>query len=126
MKRKVSLKDLVGFQYYKIKEMTVKTFHFNPFQVNTYVLHDDTKEAIIIDPGNYYQREHDQLLEYIEKEGLAIQYIVNTHPHIDHVAGNKWCVEQWHCPVYIHEKAMKIYQQTHIYCAVLGISIYST
>ena len=123
MKRKVSLKDLVGFQHYKIKEMIVKTFHFNPFQVNTYVLHDDTKEAIIIDPGNYSQREHEQLQEYIEKEGLSIQYVVNTHPHVDHVAGNKWCVEHYHCPVYIHEKAMKIYQQTHIYCAVLGMEM---
>lgn len=123
MKRKVSLKDLVGFQHYKIKEMIVKTFHFNPFQVNTYVLHDDTKEAIIIDPGNYSQREHEQLQEYIEKEGLSIQYVVNTHPHVDHVAGNKWCVEHYYCPVYIHEKAMKIYQQTHIYCAVLGMEM---
>ena len=123
MKRKVSLKDLVGFQHYKIKDMTVKTFHFNPFQVNTYVLHDDTKEAIIIDPGNYFQREHDQLLEYIEREDLSIQYVVNTHPHIDHVAGNNWCVEHFHCPVYIHEKAMKIYHQTHIYCAVMGMEM---
>lgn len=123
MKRKVSLKDLVGFQHYKIKEMIVKTFHFNPFQVNTYVLHDDTKQAIIIDPGNYSQREHEQLQEYIEKEGLSIQYVVNTHPHVDHVAGNKWCVEHYHCPVFIHEKAMKIYQQTHIYCAVLGMEM---
>lgn len=123
MKRKVSLKDLVGFQHYKIKDMTVKTFHFNPFQVNTYVLHDDAKEAIIIDPGNYFQREHDQLLEYIEREDLSIQYVVNTHPHIDHVAGNNWCVEHFHCPVYIHEKAMKIYHQTHIYCAVMGMEM---
>lgn len=123
MKRKVSLKDLVGFQHYKIKDMTVKTFHFNPFQVNTYVLHDDTKEAIVIDPGNYSQREHDLLSEYVENEGLAVQYVVNTHPHVDHVAGNKWCVEHWHCPVYMHEKAMKIYHQTHIYCAVMGMEM---
>lgn len=123
MKRKVSLKDLVGFQHYKIKDMTVKTFHFNPFQVNTYVLHDDTKEAIVIDPGNYSQREHDQLSEYVKNEGLAVQYVVNTHPHVDHVAGNKWCVEHWHCPVYMHEKAMKIYHQTHIYCAVMGMEM---
>lgn len=123
MKRKVSLKELVGFQCYKTKEMTVKTFHFNPFQVNTYVLHDDTKEAIIIDPGNYYDYEHEQLLNYIDKEELAVQYVVNTHPHIDHVAGNKWCVEHFNCPVYIHEKAMNIYHQSHIYCSVMGMDL---
>lgn len=123
MKRKVSLKDLVGFQHYKIKEMTVKTFHFNPFQVNTYVLHDDTKEAIIIDPGNYYDYENEQLQDYIVKKNLAVQYVVNTHPHIDHVVGNKWCVEHLNCPVYLHEKSMKIYRQTHIYCAVMGMEL---
>ena len=125
MKRKVSLRELVGFQCYKTKEMTVKTFHFNPFQVNTYVLHDDTREAIIVDPGNNSQQEHEQLLEYIEKEELEIKFVVNTHPHIDHVVGNKWCVEHFHCPVYIHEKAMKIYHQTHIYCAVMGMDVES-
>lgn len=123
MKRKVSLRELVGFQHYKIKEMTVKTFHFNPFQVNTFVLHDDTKEAIIIDPGNYYDYENDQLLNYLEQEKLAVQYVVNTHPHIDHVAGNTWCVKHLNTPVYIHEKAMKIYHQTHIYCAVMGMEL---
>ncbi|MBO4654222.1 MAG: MBL fold metallo-hydrolase [Bacteroidales bacterium] len=123
MKRKVSLKELIDLQHYKIDEMTVKTFHFNPFQVNTYVLHDETKEAVIVDPGNYFDAENEKLLEYIETEELAVQYVVNTHPHIDHVAGNKWCVEHFHCPVYIHEQAMKIYHQTHIYCTVMGMEM---
>lgn len=123
MKRKISLKELAEFHNYKKEEMTVKTFHFNPFQVNTFVLHDDTKEAVIIDPGNYYDYENDQLLNYIDKEELAVQYVVNTHPHIDHVAGNTWCVKHLNTPIYIHEKAMKIYHQTHIYCAVMGMEL---
>lgn len=123
MKRKISLRELAEFHNYKNEEMTVKTFHFNPFQVNTFVLHDDTKEAIIIDPGNYYDYENDQLLNYLEKEGLAVQYVVNTHPHIDHVAGNTWCVKHLNTPIYIHEKAMKIYHQTHIYCSVMGMEL---
>jgi hydroxyacylglutathione hydrolase len=28
----------------------IKVFVFNPFQENTYVLHDETNECIIIDP----------------------------------------------------------------------------
>lgn len=123
MKRKVSLKELIAFQHYTIEEMTVKTFHFNPFQVNTYVLHDDTGEAIIVDPGNYYADENEQLQNYIVKENLAVQYVVNTHPHIDHVIGNSWCLKHLDTPIYIHEKALELYHQTHSYCAVLGMEI---
>ena len=31
--------------------MQVKAFTFNPFMENTYVVYDETKEAVIIDPG---------------------------------------------------------------------------
>ena len=33
--------------------MQVKAFTFNPFMENTYVVYDETKEAVIIDPGCY-------------------------------------------------------------------------
>lgn len=125
MKRKISLKELVAYQHFKIDEMTVKTFHFNPFQENTYVLHDDTKEAIIIDPGNYYDYENDQLMNYLEKENLAVQYVVNTHPHIDHVVGNTWCVKHLGTPIYIHEKSLKLYHESHGYCTMIGMEIES-
>ena len=31
--------------------MKIQSFTFNPFQENTYVVYDDTKECIIIDPS---------------------------------------------------------------------------
>ena len=31
--------------------MTIKTFTFNPIQENTYVVHDETGEAVVIDAG---------------------------------------------------------------------------
>lgn len=123
MKRKISLKDIVASHYCKISGMIVKTFHFNPIQVNTYVLHDDTQQAIIIDPGNYLERENRQLMEYMEKENLSVRFVVNTHPHVDHVCGNKWCVEQFHCPLYMHENALKIYKQASAYGSVMGMEV---
>jgi glyoxylase-like metal-dependent hydrolase (beta-lactamase superfamily II) len=123
MKRRISLKDIVASHHYKTQEMNIKTFHFNPIQVNTYVLHDETKQAVIIDPGNYIEQENNQLMEYVDHEQLSVQYVVNTHPHIDHVCGNRWCVDHFHCPVYIHEKAVKIYHQAPMYGSVMGIDI---
>lgn len=65
----------------------IKSFTFNPFGENTYVLHDETGEAVFIDPGNYEKHEHDELINYIEANGLKPVGIINTHAHIDHVLG---------------------------------------
>ncbi len=44
----------------------------------------ETKEALVIDPGG-----HEELLaEKIKTDGLTLKYIVNTHGHSDHTAGN--------------------------------------
>ena len=41
--------------------MTIQTFVFNPFQENTVVAFDETKEAVIIDPGCYEPAERMEL-----------------------------------------------------------------
>lgn len=117
------MREIKTCHHYKSTEMTIKTFHFNPLQVNTYVLHDDTNQAVIVDPGNYEEKEHEALMDYIVKMNLSVQFVVNTHPHLDHVCGNKWCVEHLHCPVYMHEKALGIYHQAAIYASVMGMEV---
>ncbi len=68
----------------------IKTFTFNPFQENTYLLYDDTKEAVLIDPGCYEKYEREELSSFVAKEGLKLKFLLNTHCHIDHVLGNQW------------------------------------
>ena len=81
----------------------VASFTFNPFQENTYVLHDDTKACIIIDPGCYTQLEKDQLVQHIEQNDLKPVRLINTHCHIDHVFGNKFIAEKYDLTLEIHE-----------------------
>jgi len=70
--------------------LTIREFTFNAFSENTYVVHDETKEGIVIDPGCDSQEERKQLQKYIESLDLNIKYILNTHCHIDHVLGNSF------------------------------------
>jgi hydroxyacylglutathione hydrolase len=71
--------------------MTIKTFAFNPFMENTYVLSDDqSKECIIIDAGCFDQSEQSALSHYIDGNNLTIRQIINTHLHIDHACGNSF------------------------------------
>lgn len=71
----------------------VKILVFSPIQENTYVLFNNVKEAIIIDPGCYGRNEEEQLRQFIEKEELTPRLLLNTHCHLDHVFGNKFVAE---------------------------------
>lgn len=71
--------------------LQIKSFIFNPFQENTYVVWDDeTREAAIIDCGVMMQQEQTRLYDFIKDTGLTVTHILNTHMHIDHAAGNAW------------------------------------
>jgi hydroxyacylglutathione hydrolase len=67
--------------------MQVVKIIFNSFSVNTYVLFDETKEAIIIDPGCNSPEEKQKFAEFFKEKGLKPVKIVNTHCHIDHILG---------------------------------------
>jgi glyoxylase-like metal-dependent hydrolase (beta-lactamase superfamily II) len=78
----------------------VEKFVFNPFQVNTYIIYNDYKEAFITDPACFEEEEKQQLSRYIDKNELKVKAIVNTHCHIDHILGveyirNKYNTEFW-------------------------------
>ncbi len=86
----------------------VAKFTFNPFQENTYVLYDDTKECAIIDPGCYDEKEKSELVDFIEKENLTPVRLINTHCHIDHVFGNHFISEKYNLPLEIHEGELPV------------------
>lgn len=67
--------------------ITIKSFVFNSFSVNSFVLSDSTGEAIIVDAACSDAHELDQLASYISGNHLTVKYIANTHGHVDHVAG---------------------------------------
>ncbi len=65
----------------------INRFVFNTFQVNTYILWDETKECAIIDAGCYGKAEQDIITGFIKENGLKPVRLLNTHCHIDHIAG---------------------------------------
>lgn len=75
--------------------MNLKKFTFNPFQVNTYVLYDDSKEAVIIDPGCSDGVELLELIDFLKENDLKAVKLLYTHTHIDHVIGSIAVSEQF-------------------------------
>jgi len=82
--------------------ITIKRLVFNPFRENTYVISDDTRECLIVDPGCQEPEEQDLLLAHFEENDLKPVKIVNTHCHIDHILGTAFLHDQFQLPFLIH------------------------
>ncbi|MCC5943956.1 MAG: MBL fold metallo-hydrolase [Bernardetiaceae bacterium] len=86
----------------------VKKFTFNPFQENTYLLYDETKAAVVIDPGCLELHEQAQLRDFVQANSLKVEALINTHCHIDHVLGNKFIKETYNVALQIPPKEVAI------------------
>ncbi len=93
----------------------IKSFTFGSFAENTYILYDETREAIIVDPGAYETQEHQQILDFVKTNALKPVGIYNTHAHIDHVLGVERIKTHYAIPFALHRldepllKAVKTY-----------------
>ena len=66
----------------------VKSFEFNMFGENTFIIFDDeSKEGCIIDPGMMTEYEKQVTDTYIKAKNIKIKHLLLTHLHIDHVMG---------------------------------------
>ena len=104
--------------------MKVKSFTFNQFQENTFVVYDNTKECLIIDPGCYSENERTELRTFIMSEGLKPVKLINTHCHIDHVLGNKFTSELWDLELYIHKEDLPVLENVKDISGFFGFENY--
>ncbi len=83
---------------------SIEFFTCNPFQENTYIVFDESKECAIIDPGVSNAYEQEMLDRIITEHGLKPVLLINTHCHIDHVLGNRYVAEKYNLGLGIHQK----------------------
>jgi hydroxyacylglutathione hydrolase len=55
----------------------------------------DATHAVVVDPGDARP-----VIEYLDREGLTLSAILNTHHHADHVGGNAALLARWQVPVF--------------------------
>lgn len=67
--------------------LNVKTLVVNQLQENCYIVSDETREAVIIDCGAYYEYEREAVVRYVHDNGLTLRHLLCTHGHFDHVFG---------------------------------------
>lgn len=102
----------------------IKKLTFNPFQENTYVLYDETKECVIIDPGCYTKEEQQKLVSFISDNNLKPVKLINTHCHIDHVLGNNFVSQTYNLELGIHKDDLVTLNSVPTYCHLYGFEAY--
>jgi hydroxyacylglutathione hydrolase len=88
--------------------LSIKSFTFNPFQENTYLVFHENKECIIFDPGCYGESEQLEMERFIESQGLKPVMLVNTHCHLDHVFGNAWAASHFGLKLHLNRHELSL------------------
>ncbi|MEJ5261352.1 MAG: MBL fold metallo-hydrolase [Ignavibacterium sp.] len=104
--------------------LRIKSFEFNPFNENTYVVWDDeTKQAAVIDPGCYDDFEQEEIKSFIEQEKLNLVLLLNTHCHIDHILGVSFIKEIYNPKYLVPEKDLPLLQNASAQGQMFGFEI---
>ena len=82
--------------------MVVKQYEVGNFAVFCYLVGDEeTQEGLFIDPAD----DAKKLLSEAKSQGInKINYIVNTHSHVDHIMGNAEMVKKTGAKIIIHQE----------------------
>lgn len=86
---------------------------------NCYILGcEQTKEAVVVDPGD----ESDRILMALAEHNLKVKYIINTHGHFDHVGANKRMKEITGAALAIHPDDEPMFDQLSNSARMFGLT----
>ncbi len=98
--------------------MILETFAVGPLQCNCTILGDEeTREAIVIDPGDEIKRIYSRLSEL----GLTLKQILITHGHIDHVGGALKLKRLTGAPILLNENDLPLLEMMEEQAAWVGV-----
>lgn len=99
--------------------MIVKVLPVGPIMANCIILGcKDTREAVVIDPGD----EDERILMSLAEDKLKVKYILNTHGHFDHVAANKAMKDATGADIMIHEADSQMLPHLSAMAVSFGLS----
>ena len=104
--------------------MKIVKFTFNPIQENTYLVTDEKGNAVVIDPGCYFEEERQLMRDYIAKNNLQLRAILNTHGHLDHIMGNDFMKREYGVDLYLHEKDIPTLKMGELSANLYGLSAF--
>lgn len=100
----------------------LKSFTFNPFQENTYIVYDENNTAFIIDPGNSNHSENEELKNFISEKNLNPIRLLLTHAHVDHIMGARFVLDTYGLLPEVHEADLFFIDRMKQSAAMYGVN----
>ncbi len=99
--------------------MIIEKLEVGPIMANCFIIGcEETKEAIVVDPGD----DADRILMALAKLELKVKYLVNTHGHFDHVGANKRMKEVTGAILAIHSGDAPMLSELSQSASMFGLS----
>ena len=103
-----------------MQSLEILRFTYGPFAENTYVVVGPSgTSAMLVDPGF----ESEPIWELLHERGLSIALIVNTHGHLDHVAGNAFYKRKSNAPIAIHAGDLPFLRNLRAQASMYGLTV---
>ncbi len=100
--------------------MIIKRLAVGPLETNAYIIGDETtKQAIVVDPGD----EPDRILDLIKDSGLAVNAIICTHAHFDHIGAAGDIKNATGAKILMHRDDLEIYALAKDQAALWGYDV---
>jgi glyoxylase-like metal-dependent hydrolase (beta-lactamase superfamily II) len=91
-----------------------------PFMKNGFVVAcEETREAVLIDPGDEVQL----LIDAIREHTLAVRHILLTHAHLDHVTGVGRAKAAFGVDVWLHRDDLFLYERAPDQGRMFGLDV---
>lgn len=101
----------------------IATIPVNPFGENTYILYNESLEAIVVDCGVHSTAERERVAAFVSKNKLRPVLALNTHAHIDHACGVQWLKDTYGVPFAMTEAELPVLQSMATYGESLGFRV---
>ncbi len=99
--------------------MIHEIFPVGPLACNCSILADETtRRATVIDPGADVQK----ILAILKEHHLAVEQIIITHAHIDHVGGAAQLKRLTGAPIYMNQNDLPLLKLMDIQAGWLGVA----
>ncbi len=102
------------------ESLVVHQMSVGPLQVNCFIVYcDKTKQAMVVDPGE----EASRILQFVERHGLHVSKVVNTHCHFDHIGANQQVVDATGAELMLHKDDLPLLQNARNHAQVYGLQV---